>query len=344
MTKRIIYLWVGASNPHNSIFIQVQLVSKILADKFNVVTEILHPNVHNIRSKLNQIREAGGIVFWHYGGFDKYLLSYRNKSNIVLIYHNITPASFFWKTQPLVALRSIVGRMQLAIFGNSLKLITMSPYNGQNLYEYGFKNISVCPNIITVSSQVYKAKTKTISLLYVGRISPNKNCISLLQEVEKVANYFKAPVELTVVGSVKRGCLHGIQFQKKYTELFGHPWLKVTWARNVSLSELHNLYWQSWLYISMSLHEGFGVPACESIIHGTPALYIECGGQESILDRKGMVPLNDINRFSDYIIKYVMNHTDRKELQIDQFNIVKNYVSPAVDQQIYDTYHRFFNE
>lgn len=343
MSSLKIYLWVGASNPHNSIFIQVQLVSKILAAKFNVATEILHPKVDNIRSRLNQISEAGSIVFWHYGGFDQYLLSFKNKSNLVLVYHNITPAVFFWKAEPLVALRSIVGRIQMAFLDNSLKWITMSVYNAQELYKFGFKDISVCPNIITVGNQGDKTKTKHISLLYVGRISPNKNCISLLEEVEKVANYCKVPVVLTIVGSVKSGCRHGKKFQEKVTELLGHPWLKVVWEKNVSLNELHTLYKQSWLYISMSFHEGFGVPVCESIVHGTPALYVECGGQESILNRKGMVPLNEINCFSDYVIKYIMNQEDRNKLQTDQFDIVKNFMSPAVDQEIYNIYQRYIN-
>lgn len=343
MSRKKIYLWVGASTPHNSIFIQVHLVSKILEDKFNVTTEILHPEVDNIRNKLLQISEADNIIFWHYGGFDQYLWSFKNKSNLVLVYHNITPAIFFWKAEPLVALRSIVGRIQLAFLDNSIKWITMSAYNAQELYKFGFKDISVCPNIITVDNQGDKVKTKNISLLYVGRISPNKNSLSLLEQVEKVADYFKVPVVLTIVGSAKPGCRHGKKFLQKYTELLEHPWLKVVWEKNISLKKLHDLYEKSWLYLSMSLHEGFGVPACESIVHGTPALYIECGGQESILDSIGMVPLSDITNYSDYVIKYVKSQADRNELLMNQFKIVKNYVSPAVDQQVFETYQLFIN-
>ena len=343
MDRKKIYLWVGASNPYNSIFIQVQLVSKILADKFNVATEILHPEIDNIRRKLIQISESGNTIFWHFGGFDKYLLSLRNNSKIILVYHNITPAIYFWKAEPLVALRSIFGQIQLAFLNKSFKWITMSAYNAQELLNYGFKDISICPNIITLGNQGDKVKTEHISFLFVGRISPNKNTLSLLEEVEKVANFLKVPVELTIVGATKPGCRHGKKFQDKYTELIVHPWLKVTWEKNVSLQELHNLYERSWLYLSMSLHEGFGVPACESIVHGTPALYIESGGQESVLNNIGMVPSKDITSYSDYVIKYVTNIVERDTLLLKQFDIVKNYMSPSIDQQIYETYKRFIN-
>lgn len=343
MSNKVVYLWVRASHPHNSIFIQVQLVSIMLADKFDIVTEILHPEVHDVRNKLKQINESGNIIFWHYGGFDPYLLLLKNKLNIVFIYHNITPAIFFWNTQPLVALWSIIGNLQLTLLDNRTKWITMSSYNARELYKFGFTDISVCPNIIMVGNIEGKKKTEHISLLYVGRISPNKNCVFLLGEIEKVANHFKLPVELVVVGSVKPGCRHGEKFQKKYNELLAHSWLKVNWKKDVGKTELQVLYRQSWLYVSMSLHEGFGVPVCESIAHGTPAMYLECGGQESILDNIGMVPLIYKDKFAEYVVRLISKQEERDDLLNKQLKIVRKYLIPEIEKQIVKTYSNFIN-
>ena len=341
MRNKTIYLWVNASNPYNSILIQVRLVSKILSEKFGVVSEILHPDVPNFEIKLKQISENGDIIFWHYGGFDRYLFYFKNKSNLILSYHNITPARYFIWTQPLVALLSVIGRLQLTFLNKQIKCVTESTYNSKELHNFGFNNVSICPNIITVEKLGEMSKSKSISLLYVGRISPNKNCIRLLEEVEKIANFLNVEVNLVIVGAAKNGCLHGRRFQEKYTELLKHPFLRVLWMNSVSLSELHTFYRQSWLYVSMALHEGFGVPACESIAHGTPALYVECGGQESILNAHGMVPLEKINCFAEYAIKLLANQEDRDGLYLKQLGIVKDYLSPAVDQKIFETYRNF---
>ena len=338
--SQVVYFWVATTNPFNSIYIQIQLTANILRNKFDVETIILHPDIINIKSKLKELLKSNEIIFWHYGGFDKYLNVFKIRRNLIFVYHNITPAFFFWKSDPLISIRSLLGRIQLRLINKSSRWITMSPYNISELKKWGFKEVLLCPNIISPTKIDAVQKTKNISLLYVGRISPNKNCVSLLEQIELVSNKMKKPIELTIVGTSKIGCRHGEEFSNKLLQLKSNEFLKVIWEKNVEINRLSHLYQQSWLYVTTSLHEGFGVPACESIAYGTPALYLQCGGQESILNNLGMVPLNQKDNFANYVIDLLNDDNKRLKLVQEQKEIVKYYISPRIEKLICEVYSK----
>jgi glycosyltransferase involved in cell wall biosynthesis len=90
----------------------------------------------------------------------------------------------------------------------------------------------------------------------------------------------------------------------------------------------------------MSLHEGFGLPICEAIAQGTPALYLECGGTESILWAYGMVPLNQSREFGQHVLRLIASPTERQALLGKQQEIARDYMSPRIDgfiKQVYAT-------
>lgn len=318
-------------------------MSNLLEKLFNVETEIIHPGVKNFDHILKNVISNDEILFWHYGGLDTHLNIFKKNKNITFVYHNITPANFFWKTEPLVSIRSILGKIQLNLINKKRKWITMSDYNVKELNEIGFKNVFLCPNIISTNLITPIEKSRNISLLYVGRIAPNKNCIFLLEQVEKVANQLLLPINLVIVGSVKPGCRYGDSFLEKYKLLSSHQYLKINWEKDVDDHKLNELYQQSWLYVSTSLHEGFGVPACESIANGTPALYLESGGQESVLKKIGMVSKKEESLFYKYLIELALDQHKRQLLYENQIKIVNKLISPQVDKLVFETYKRLIS-
>lgn len=335
--------FVAASSPYNSIRLQIDNISNILQVLFNVEIVIIHPGINNFRHKIKNAILRKEIVFWHYGGFDEYLNSFIRDKNIIYVYHNITPSKYFWNTEPLVAIRSIIGKLQMKFIPKNNLWITMSRYNKNELTKFSFNNIVVCPNIVTSGCEFYVSKNKEITLLFVGRIAQNKNCILLLEQIKKVAVELKKTVNLTIVGAVKPKSRYGIRFINQFKKNQHHEYFKINWISNVNDEELKILYKESWLYVSMSLHEGFGLPACESIMNGTPALYLECGGQESVLKNIGMVSIADQNNFYKYVIDLIVNEKCRKKLLQNQFDIVNNYSSPKIDKVIYDIYKPILN-
>ena len=203
-----IYIWVGTSNPFNSIFIQVKKHQKLIEDTFLKKTIILHPGVDNVKKKIKRIIKKKELLFWHYGGFDTYLLGLK-KREIIFVYHNITPAKYFWSYDPLVSIRSFMGSIQLRLINKNSEWITMSPFNLNELKKIGIKKTKIFPNIIENKRDYNVDKTNQISLIFVGRISPNKNCVRLLEEIEKTSNNLSIQVEFTIVGKVKPGCKYG---------------------------------------------------------------------------------------------------------------------------------------
>lgn len=329
MEEKEIYIWVGSSSPFNSLFIQANTQADLIVKLYNIKPILLHPEIKGVKNIIKKSIKKNHILFWHFGSFDKYLLGL-NKKNIIFVYHNITPEKFFWRYDFLVSIKSLIGQLQLKLINKNTKWITMSKFNQRELNSFGFENVSLIPNIINVEKGNFE-KTKNISLLFVGRISPNKNCVQLLLEIEKVAFILKKTIEVNIIGSGKKKCFFNMAFEALYLKLLENPYLILKWDSKLDESELKKKYEESWLYVSMSKHEGFGVPACESILHGTPALYLESGGQESVLEDIGMVGLSNEFNFHKNIIDLIEDEDMRQVLLKNQLKIVMNYTSPKVE-------------
>ncbi len=339
ISDRAVYSWVGTSSRFNSIFLQAHLLAQTISQQLHVSTPILHPAMEGSRHALKGLNGSGMSLIWHYGGFDPDLIGVKYNPKTIFVYHNITPARFFWTTQPLVAGRSLLGRLQLLLLPKKCKWIAVSEYNAQELRRFGFADVSICPNIVVAESVGEVSKTEYFSSIFNGRIAPNKNCVVLLEQMAWVAERLAAPTELIVVGEVKRGCRFGKAFERKVAALSNHPWLRIDWRRGgVDSQELHALYKRSWLYVSMSLHEGFGLPVCEAIAQGTPALYLECGGTESVLEGHGMVPRSRTSEFWRRTVEILGSESEREGLLSNQRSIVRRYEVPEISNTVRCTY------
>lgn len=338
--KKKVYFWVAATNPFNSILLQIKLTVKIIREKLDVDCVILTPNTEDVINELKKISNSGDIIFWHYGGYDKYL-KYINKKNIYLVYHNITPAYFFIFHEPKVFIGSIIGHLQLKFLKKNINCITMSEYNKSQLAKMGFNKIIISPNIITKEETSQIKKTEYPSILFVGRISPNKNILQLIEQVEKLALYINQTIEFTIIGDGKNNCRYKKKFEEKLKNNYKN--LIIKWIKNVSYQDLVKYYSTNWLYVSMSLHEGFGVPVLESIAYGTPALYLECGGQETVLQNLGKVSIAEAKHF--YIIMKELLENNEKLIMLfkEQYQVVENFISPKIEERIFEIYKKILN-
>lgn len=328
MEGKKIYVWVGSSSPFNSLNIQAQLHVDLIFRLYQIKPILIHPDIKGVREIIKSAIKNRDILFWHFGSFDYYLLGL-NKANIIFVYHNITPEKFFWKYDFLVSIKSLIGQLQLKLINKKNQWITMSKFNQNELNSLGFRNVLIIPNVVNVEKGNF-TKTENVSLLFVGRISPNKNCVQLLLEIEKVVSILKKTIEVHIIGSGKIKCGFNKAFEETYSRLLNNPFLVLKWDSKLNETDLKKRYGESWLYVSMSKHEGFGVPVCESILHGTPAVYLESGGQESVLNNLGMVSLKDEFNFHKKIIELIEDDNMRSELLEGQLKIVKHYSFPNV--------------
>lgn len=334
---RSIYIY-SLNLKYNSIRLQAELLST----RINEIWKTKCSFVHNSNKALRLALNNENAVLFTYGQYIPGLFFKKNLNNIVFVFHNITPPKYFYKTQPLVALLALMGYIQLYLLSwRKTKWVAVSEYNKSVLERLGHKNVEVCPNIIEgslISTEAFnKEKSRVPSILFVGRIVENKDCLALLNIVYKAAKLYQKEFELIIVGKGKEGS----SYLKKFEKLIDSnpcPNLKIIRKSDVSYSELISLYKKSWLYISLSKHEGFGLPICEGLVNGIPALYSACGGQETVLNYIGLC---DKDEMPQRIVDLLENDEKRALLYNQQIEIIKQYQVPMVDDTIKKVYSKY---
>ncbi len=107
------------------------------------------------------------------------------------------------------------------------------------------------------------------TVLFVGRVTPSKAQDELVDAFAAFRTGFGRPCRLVLVGALDEDehvFLTAIQTRIAAAGLDGHVHL----AGLATERELHDWYRQADLYVSLSRHEGFGVPLVEAVAHGIP--------------------------------------------------------------------------
>jgi len=331
--------------PNNSIFLQANLLKTTLVELVdNTKIPIVSTQNANKHLLSKALRNYSNIIY-HYGSFDPIVNRICKFKNAIFVYHNVTPAKYFWNWEPKVSIRSLISLIQLKSLPKDIKWVAVSTFNADCLKMIGFKNVIICPlQINTTNSIKNNIFQNENQLVYVGRISPNKNCIKLLEQVNILVNHIEKPIKLIIVGNYKENSKYLNQFKNILEKLKKSPKISINWYQNiVSKKQLDEIYLTSTLFISMSLHEGFGLPICEAIALGCPGIYLECGGIESILDNVGMVKRKEEEDFYKYIDQMIHSQSKRDELLKMQKKIVTNYLVPEINKKIAQTYLPLFN-
>ena len=109
------------------------------------------------------------------------------------------------------------------------------------------------------------------NLLFVGRLAPNKRPEDLVRLASYWKRFVSPDVRLVLVGKPPRrlayfDALQALAYEEGFT-----PW-EVVFLGHVPHEDLLACYSTASLFVSMSEHEGFGVPLVESMLMGVPVL------------------------------------------------------------------------
>lgn len=322
-----LFAYFNTTNKYNSIYQQTMLLIERMEHIFGTHVTIL--DFKGFKAHLNN---ADDLILLPYDSLKPEILLIPKFTNVVFIYHNITPYRFFLRTEPLVALRAILGRIQLRRLRHiSNQWVAVSEYNRRELERYGFSNVVLCSNQIKPAVPHPTEKTPEPSMLYVGRIVQNKKCMELLEIALETAQQIGKPTSLYIVGTGKPNTSYLNQFMKRIDQLNAQGILKVRWQNRLSESELCKLYQRCWLYVSLSQHEGFGLPVCESINNGTPAIYTRCGGQELVLNNYGLA---DEQQMAATAHRLLSDAQALSSLYQQQRTLIEAITTPHYDGQI----------
>jgi glycosyltransferase involved in cell wall biosynthesis len=214
----------------------------------------------------------------------------------VLLYHNITPPEYFLGYDEEMVRICAQGRQDLASLKNDVNLaLAVSEYNRRELERVGFERTAVLP--IHLDFARYRKPPNPVlrrmlnddlvNILFVGRISPNKCHADLI----RVAAYWKrfiAPnVRLLLIGKLPRRRRYFDALQSFFYEFGFTPW-EIVFTGHVEHDDLLAYYASAGVFLSMSVHEGFGVPFLEAMLLDVPVLAYEAAAVRETLGGAGL--------------------------------------------------------
>jgi glycosyltransferase involved in cell wall biosynthesis len=232
--------------------------------------------------------------------------------SMILRYHGITPPSLFIghsSTQEELK-RGIAQTVRVSELPHLRAILPNSLFMKEDLLSL---TSPACPiHVIAPFHQVeetvprihFHPKTP-IQLLFVGRFSPNKgheNLLLLAQAYRK--RYGKKQVTLHLAGKGDRKFLR--KLYKKIMELDLVNTVEVHY--DITPDFLVSLYRMATLFVSMSEHEGFGLPLLEAQYHGVPVFTLDRGACKETVGKGGWV-FSEVNlsRMCESIHELVSN-------------------------------------
>ena len=203
----------------------------------------------------------------------------------VLVYHNVTPPEFFMGINAHAAAAARLGRRRLAALAPRIDLaIGVSDYNTRELVAAGFTPTAAVPILIdwsrfaiapdqTVLNAWSGPEAAGTKLLFVGRISPNKRQDELIRMLAYYRRCIDPAAQLLLVGASR----DQPQYRQRLHALVRALALEagVSFSGPVSQAELVAYYRCASVFVSLSEHEGFGIPLLEAMHHRVPVVALD---------------------------------------------------------------------
>jgi glycosyltransferase involved in cell wall biosynthesis len=196
------------------------------------------------------------------------------------LHHNVTPPEFFVDWDPELARICRLGREDLCTLREHVDLgLADSEFNRRELEQAGFVRTGVLP--IYLDFERYRDTPNPVlrrlwndgrtNLLFVGRVAPNKRHDDLI----RVAAYWKRSIgpalRLLLPGKLPS---RGRWFDALQAFFYEHGFEpdEIVFLGHVEHDELLACYRAAHVFVSMSEHEGFGLPLVEAMLMDVPIL------------------------------------------------------------------------
>jgi len=216
----------------------------------------------------------------------------------IMIYHNITPALFFLDSHRVLTRECYKGRLEINMFVDKVDLaLGDSDFNRRELAEVGYKKTGVLPILMNFdkfqgpADPVYKAlfEKKMTTLLFVGRAIPNKKFEDAVKVFYFYKKHFNPNSRLILAGDYRGQDRYVAGLQALIAKL---RLTDIHLTGHVEFPELLACYRAADCYLSMSEHEGFGVPLLEAFHLGIPVIGFDAGAVGETMNGGGVVLRN----------------------------------------------------
>ena len=257
----------------------------------------------------------------------------------ILVYHNITPAHFFAGIDRVRQEATARGRKRL----QELRTLVdgawgVSDFNRQELEAAGFAPTGVLPIILDPARYqqqpdptILRRYAAGLNVLYVGRFAPNKRIEDLICTFYALKR-IRPDARLLLVGS-----LGGLKKYEAYLRaLVDKLGLRdVAFTGMASDAELTAYYQVAHVYLSMSEHEGFGIPLVEAIHFGLPVIAFDAGAVAETLGGSGLLLREkDFTHTAELINLLAEDDKLRTEIINEQRQRLQAFLPEAVSRRL----------
>ena len=266
------------------------------------------------------------ILLYHYSQCPKPMEQILRNSNCrkIMIYHNITPGTFYQEYHPEFAKMLGDRRTKLRTLTDVFDCcLADSEYNKSDLCREGYTcPIKVLP--IVISFEDYKSMPDDTILkkysqdgftnvLFVGRIVPNKKIEDIIRAFSYYHIHINSKSRLFIVGSDAMGGTYASWLKSlvKESKVMDH----VLFTGHVSFAEILSYYLLADVFLCMSEHEGFCVPLIEAMIFSVPIIaYGSTAVPETVRDAGIIVKTKDPAEIANQLNRVVTDERLRKSL------------------------------
>lgn len=249
-----------------------------------------------------EVSHPRNLLILHYcaaGESNLYPLTLSDR--VVLYYHNLTPAHFFYRTNGAFAAQLVELRWDLSRYAGRVPAWAASPYNQVELEALGFQVIGLAPYVLQFDALQRGLETPaaielrrrytaadTSTWLYVGRLAPNKRLEDTLAAFAHYQRNIQPRSRLLLVGSAvgNEQYVNELNHQIERLGLGSTVALPGHFGANEGLGVFYSL---ANIYVSFSEHEGFCVPLVEAMYFGVPVLAYAATGVPLTLGTAGVM-------------------------------------------------------
>ena len=214
---------------------------------------------------------------------------------MILVYHNITPPSYFIGVNPQLVQQCYSGRRELRAYATRCDLaLGDSEFNRQELEQLGFPTTGVLPVVPSFAHLDVEPNNMVATefdgdrtnILFVGRMIPNKRIDDVIRFFHAYRLKYNRHSRLLLVGAHSGfeeyvSALYDLirTLRVPDVHLIGH----------VSNEELTALYDVADLFLSASEHEGFCVPLVEAFYKRIPVIAYAATAVPATMDGGGVL-------------------------------------------------------
>lgn len=275
-----------------------------------------HPQIQPVEALLSSFSKKD-YLYVSFSIFDPVLEKLLELPGRKICYmHGITDPNLLKEYEPETSVLCQKGLKQLHYFYNFDKIICNSLFIAKDLIPFVKQVPIVIPPIFS-SFPVFQTKANLISaqrspktVLLVGRIVPHKkieDAITLLRKIyDKGLKY-----NLRIVGAIQND--RYAKFISERSQALGLSQY-ISFEGQVDEKKLFNFYQESHAYLSMSLHEGFCVPALEAMHFGLPVFVREGTAAEETVGNGGVILRNTLEDQANKLIDILESPTKTTSL------------------------------